>query len=78
MENLVEQDETKDCQRLIITALKGFRSHGVAEVDRENLYSAVKMLSDLETQQALLNMLYKGVIKGRINEEDEVEFATAN
>ena len=72
---MVEQnEETKDCQRLIITALKGFRSHGVTEVDRDTLHSAVKILSDIEMQQALLNLLYKGEITGRINKEDDVEF----
>jgi hypothetical protein len=73
-----EQEETKDCQRLILEALRGFKAHGVTEVDQENIRAAVKLLLDLETQQALLNLLYKGEITGRVNDEDDVEFIAAN
>jgi hypothetical protein len=73
-----EQEETKDCQRLILEALRGFKAYGTTEIDQENLHAAVKILSDLEMQQALLNLMYKGEISGRINDEDDVEFIAAN
>lgn len=71
---MMSKEDERQVQSDIVHVLAQHRLHSSDGLDEQTIRAAVSLLSEIRANEAMLGLIYKGLLVARYNENDEAEF----
>jgi hypothetical protein len=72
---MTKAQQEERCQRAMLEVISEFEKRGITKIEKDTLFAAAQIVAQMETDQALLNLVYAGEVRLGFDSNGEIEIS---
>jgi phage gp36-like protein len=72
---MTELGQKERCEQAMLKVMKEFEKRGIRQVEKNTLIAAAQIVSQMEVDQGLLNLVYAGEVRLGFDSNGEIEIS---